>query len=176
LTPDEILAAIRRWNELYGEPPSMTDWDPYRARERGQEWRIERYRSGCWPSVKSVRNHFGRLSNAIAAAGLVPREQGQRRARSELALDDETLAHLAYLRDLHARRPMEEVLSQAIRELAVARRSDEHGDLRSALIELAGAALAWARTVDDGVPERISGAAERVSGAAERVQQRLSAT
>lgn len=122
----------------------MTDWDPYRARERGQEWRIERYCAGEWPSVKSVLNHFGRLSDAVAAAGLVPRRQGQRRAQVELALDDVTLAHLAYLRNLYAHRTADDMLARALRELAAARRSGEEGDIRAALIELAGAALACA--------------------------------
>ncbi len=123
----------------------MTDWDPYRARKNGQEWRVERYRAGQWPSIKSVLTHFGRLSEAVAAAGLIPRHQGQHRAQAELALDDLTLAHLVYLRELHADAPVEDVMAAALRELRAARRSPEDGDLRAALIEVAGVALAWAQ-------------------------------
>jgi hypothetical protein len=146
LTPDDILSAIRRWHDLYGEPPSMTDWDPYRARERGQAWRISRYEAGEWPSVKSVRNHFGRLSDAVAAAGLVPRRQGQQHPRCEAVLDEDVMLHLAALRTAgDSSRAPAAALVAAIREVARARKSKEPGDLRAALVGLAAAALAWAR-------------------------------
>lgn len=147
-TAAEILQAIRRWNELHGEPPSMADWDPYRARRIGQEWRIARYRDGDWPSSKSVRNHFGRVSEAVAKAGLVPRLQGQQRAQPELAIDDDVLLHLAHLRLAHEGRPAPESLAIAVREVAAARASPEPGDLRASLVNLAAAALAWAKTTD----------------------------
>lgn len=145
LSAAEILDAIRRWDELHGEPPSMADWDPYRARQMGQEWRVIRYHAGDWPSIKSVRNHFGRLSDAVAAAGLIPRHQGQQRQRHELALSEGVLLHLAHIRAIRSDREPREVLASAIREVALARHSDEPGDLESALIELAAAALAWAQ-------------------------------
>jgi hypothetical protein len=146
LTPDEILAAIRRWHDLYGEPPSMTDWDPYRARERGQAWRISRYEAGEWPSVKSVRNHFGRLSDAVAAAGLVPRRQGQQHPQREVVLDEDVMLHLAALRAAgDSSRAPSAALAAAIRDVARARTSEESADLRAALVGLAAAALAWAR-------------------------------
>lgn len=148
LTAREITEAIRRWHELYGEPPSMADWDPYRARRIGQEWRIERYREGDWPSIKSVRNHFGRLSDAVASAGLVPRRQGQQRAQPELAIGDDVLLHLAHLRVLHEGLPAPESLATAVRKVAAARASDEAGDLRASLVDLAAAALAWAKATE----------------------------
>ena len=40
LTSREILNAIRRWHDLYGEPPGMMDWDPYRARQAGLDCRL----------------------------------------------------------------------------------------------------------------------------------------
>jgi hypothetical protein len=75
---DEMVAAIRRWHELYGEAPTLADWEPSRARDRGQEWRIDRYESGEWPSTRMVRNHFGTMSAAIVAAGLSPRRRPTR--------------------------------------------------------------------------------------------------
>jgi hypothetical protein len=124
----------------------MADWDPYRARQIGQDWRIARYDAGDWPSVKSVRNHFGRLSDAVVAAGLVPRRQGQQRQRPELSLDEATLLQLAHLSTIRARRDPADVMAGAIRNVASARRSGEAGDLQVALIELAAAALGWARS------------------------------
>jgi|RhiMetStandDraft_4_1073278.scaffolds.fasta_scaffold2820906_1 hypothetical protein len=32
-----------------GEPPSMRDWEPARARRDDQAWRAERFDSGHWP-------------------------------------------------------------------------------------------------------------------------------
>jgi hypothetical protein len=147
LTADEILAAIRRWDELHGEPPSMADWDPYRARKIGQAWRIARYDDGSWPSIKSVRNHFGKLSAAVAAAGLVPRHQGEQRPRVELELDENTKLHLAHVDAMRSHQDPPDMVASALRNLANARQSSESEDLQVALIELAAAALAWARRV-----------------------------
>jgi hypothetical protein len=152
LTAAEIIDAIQRWDALYGEPPSMADWDPYRARKLGQEWRIARYRDGDWPSAKSVRNHFGRLSDAVAQAGLVPRRQGQRRAQPGHALDEGVLLHLAHLRVQQEARPAPESLALAIRRVAVARASREPGELRASLVDLAAAALAWAKATSATSP------------------------
>lgn len=150
LTRAEILAAIRRWHERYGEAPTMADWDPYRARQLGQSWRITRYDEGDWPSIKSVRNHFGRLSDAVAAAGLVPRRQGQQRAQPELRLDDSVLVHLAHLRHVHAGLTPDTALTAALRNMAAARASADPSDLRASLISLAAAALAWAQVAQPG--------------------------
>ncbi|WCB91507.1 hypothetical protein DSM104299_00178 [Baekduia alba] len=144
-TASEIIDAIQRWHARYGEPPSMADWDPYRARQIGQEWRIARYRDGDWPSAKSVRNHFGRLSDAVAQAGLVPRRQGQRRAQAGHALDEGVLLHLAHLRAQQEARPAPESLALAVRKVAAARASREGDDLRASLVDLAAAALVWAK-------------------------------
>jgi hypothetical protein len=65
----EILDAIRRWASLYGAPPTLTDWEPSRARRKGQDWRAERWEEGSWPSARMVRRQFGTLGAAVAAAG-----------------------------------------------------------------------------------------------------------
>lgn len=148
MTSEEILEAIRRWHSRHGEPPTMADWDPYRARRIGQEWRISRYDDGSWPSMKTVRNHFGRLSTAVAAAGLVPRHQGQSRPQPAVALDDEIQLHLAHLRRQRAGQTTPLVLADAVREVSKAHASSEPADLRAALIDLAAAALSWATAAD----------------------------
>jgi hypothetical protein len=66
----EIIAALRRWVELYGEPPRMIDWEPARARRLGQEWRAERFEEDRWPTVRMVRRVFPTFNAAIDAAGL----------------------------------------------------------------------------------------------------------
>jgi hypothetical protein len=146
-TGDEILAAIRRWRELYGDTPTMADWDPYRARVRGELWRIERYEAGDWPSAKSVRNHFGRLSEAVASAGLVPRRQGQRRTAAKRSVDPEVMLHVAAVRALDDQRSPSLRLAEAVKRVATARAGGEPGDLRIALVEVAAAAMNWAAGV-----------------------------
>jgi hypothetical protein len=89
-TREQIIAAIRRWNTEYGEPPKVFDWDPSWARRRGQEWRAERFESGDWPTVAIVRRQFGNMSKAIFAAGLRPR-RGPARGRSHLLTDEQLL-------------------------------------------------------------------------------------
>jgi hypothetical protein len=126
----------------------MADWDPYRARQLGQSWRIARYEESDWPSVKSVRNHFGRLSDAVAAAGLVPRYHGQQRAQPALSIDEDLLLHLAHLRVMRDEPIGAERLAITVRNVAAARESAEPGDLRASLIDLAATALAWARQAE----------------------------
>jgi len=146
-TGEQILEAIRRWNELYGEPPTMADWDPYRARVRGEIWRIERYDAGDWPSTKSVRNHFGRLSIAVASAGLVPRRQGQRRAQPEPSLDPEIMVHVAAVRAMENPQQPHDRLAGAVKRLVAARMSGKPSDVRIALVEVAAAAMSWAEMI-----------------------------
>jgi hypothetical protein len=143
-TAADILDAIRRWTELYGEPPTMADWDPDRARRIGQSWRVERYDAGEWPSAKSVRNQFGRLSDAIASAGLVPRRQGQRRPQRKPVLDANVELHVAAIRGFGDKRAPAQRLAAAVKLVAAAREHGEPGDLRVALVEVAAVAMDWA--------------------------------
>lgn len=135
--PDAILDAIRAWTATYGEPPAQTDWDPFRAQSTGQPWRGERYRAGDWPSLPTVRKHFGGLPGATAAAGLEPAPQHERpadraarRRRNRLALVDH-----------HARRPCD--LAGLVAAIRAVHDADGPAQER-ALLELSGRALALA--------------------------------
>jgi hypothetical protein len=77
-TNDQILDAIRLWSARYGEPPTMLDWDPARARRRGQGWRAERFEDGSWPTANLVRARFDLFSTAVEKAGLAPRRSPSR--------------------------------------------------------------------------------------------------
>jgi len=141
--PDAVLRAVREWTRRFGEPPAQTDLDPYRARQTNQEWRIERYHEGDWPSLPTVRHHFGTLSAAIAAAGLESAPQSEspadrlaRRRRNRLALV-EGVAGAAPDHGPNA-------LAAAVREVARARSDRDAQALDQALLELAGTALGWA--------------------------------
>jgi hypothetical protein len=73
-----ILDAIRRWESLYGRPPTAQCWNVAMARRDGRLDLVERYESGDWPCVPQVQKVFGTWSAAIAAAGFAPRRIGER--------------------------------------------------------------------------------------------------
>src|SRR4051794_35264300 len=80
-TRDTIIEKIREWEARYGEAPCSADWNPSLARWRAQEWRIERYQEGVWPSTNAVKRPFGgSFDAAVRAAGFVPARPGPRRA------------------------------------------------------------------------------------------------
>jgi hypothetical protein len=77
---ETIVEKILEWNDRYGEPPCSADWNPSLARWRAQEWRIERYREGTWPSTNAAKRPFGgSFDAAVIAAGLEPHKPGPRR-------------------------------------------------------------------------------------------------
>lgn len=80
----DIVAAIHRWAATYGEPPTMLDWDPARARRLGHNWRAERFDAGAWPTARVVRGHFTSFNEAIERAGFRPR-RAPTRLRANLA-------------------------------------------------------------------------------------------
>lgn len=148
----EILQAIREWTTRYGEPPTMADWEPSRARRAGHRWRIERYQRGDWPSARSVRNHFGSFSDAIRQAGLVPRPRGQRQG--------EAAAWRARNRELVEQRRRSRmtgfgpaVVAQRMRDVAQARAEGDQSALQGALVDLAATALRWADQLAASVPD-----------------------
>src|SRR5688572_4234497 len=83
-TRETIIEKIAEWHERHGDAPSSADWNPSLARWRAQEWRIERYRDGAWPSTNAVKRAFdGSFDAAVRAAGLEPAKPGPRRAAHE---------------------------------------------------------------------------------------------
>jgi hypothetical protein len=135
MTRAEVLDEIRRPIDLYGEPPTMADWDPYRAWRIGQAWRIRRNAEGDWPTTQTVGNKFGRLSDVVAAVGFVPRRQGQQRPGVRSALDEDLKRHLGRVRALPAESTGPDQLANALRQVALARPLSESGDLRGTLVE-----------------------------------------
>lgn len=86
LSAEQVIERLRRWAELYGEPPCTADWNPSVARWRAQEWRVARYRLGDpetgapWPSTTAAKRRFGgSFDAALRAAGLEPHRSGPRR-------------------------------------------------------------------------------------------------
>ncbi len=91
-----IIEKILEWDARYGEPPCSADWNPSLARWRAQEWRVERYRDGVWPSTNAAKRPFGgSFDAAVRAAGLEPRRPGpKRRAAGTVRPDVEQRAAL----------------------------------------------------------------------------------
>ena len=85
-TRETIIEKILEWNDRFGEPPCSADWNPSLARWRAQEWRVERYRDGIWPSTNAAKRPFdGSFDAAVRAAGLEPHRSGPRRRPAGVA-------------------------------------------------------------------------------------------
>lgn len=153
LSDEMILEAIRRWTRRYGETPAWADWSPARARRQGQEWRVVRYLAGDWPSSNTVARRFGTFSAAIESAGLAPRPRGVHTA-ADGELPSQTRLALAerFAADELGSGPG--VLASRIRSVARARGAGDAAGLRSALIDLASASLAWADAIEVGPSRR----------------------
>jgi hypothetical protein len=140
-SPQAVLEAIQEWERRHGEPPGMADWDPARARGLRQDWRTVRFYEGDWPSIVTVKHHFGTLNRAIAAAGLRPRVRGERtvsgRLRSAATDGPRPARH-------------QQVLASRVRSVADAANSDDTTLLAEALKDLAVTALGWADEVQAG--------------------------
>ena len=143
--PDAVLDAIRAWVKLYGDVPTLADWDTARARRLGQEWRVVRYQDGDWPSARTVIARHGSFSAAIRAAGLAPRAPGEqygdrRPVRTQL--------RLLVARELsRTAEPGLEGFAASLRSLAQARRHENPESIHGALIDVAASALAWAGAI-----------------------------
>src|SRR5829696_7761849 len=88
-TRETIIEKIRDWNDRYGEPPCSADWNPSLARWRAQEWRVDRYYAGVWPSTNAAKRPFdGSFDAAVRAAGLEPHRSGPRRRPAGAARPD----------------------------------------------------------------------------------------
>lgn len=143
--PEAITAAIVEWTRRYGDVPSMADWDPVRARALGQEWRIQRYHDGDWPSARSVAHHFGSFASAVSSAGLVPRERSVAREHRDAARRRNRLS-VAAARSGDGSADAA-ALAGAVRAVAESRRSGDPVALHAALLDLAAAALGYAEAV-----------------------------
>jgi hypothetical protein len=158
----EILEAIREWTKRYGEPPTIADWEPSRARRAGHDWRVERYRRGDWPSARSVRNHFGSFSRAIQAAGLIPRPRGQRQDEAHLwRARNRELAEQRRQSDLTGFGPA--VVATQVQAIMRARAEGDEPALQDALVDLAATSLRWADHV--AVSMLVAGGARPLPGA-----------
>jgi hypothetical protein len=156
---ESVIEKIEQWSALHGEPPCSADWNPSLARWRAQEWRIERYREGQWPSTNAVKRHFGgSFDAAVRAAGFVPARPGPARAAGTARPAAEPRV-TAPVRDPHGRRrltPLERdhlrqhtgpvgpgVLADALRRLHAARSAGDRVALVRALEDVAAAAVNW---------------------------------
>lgn len=149
----DVLDAIRAWSALYGSVPAMMDWDMYKARRAGHDWRVDRYLSGDWPSARTVCARFGNFSTAVASAGLEPRPRGARQVRTSAAVPSRSL--LAVKTDAAG---YTAALSARVRDVAAAQTSSSAEDLRFALFGLARQSLAWAQALEEA-PDQLAPAA-----------------
>lgn len=77
-TREAIVLAIQEWAAVWGEPPAVADWRPWKARHslRDEERarRAEReIAAGRCPSASKVYDEFGTWTAALRAAGVEAR-------------------------------------------------------------------------------------------------------
>lgn len=90
-----IIASFQEWEELFGVPPAVTDWNTAQARAKGRVDKVERYESTGrpWPAVTLVQENFGSWNAGRAAAGFDTFEPGHYgRDGEDPALVAETIA------------------------------------------------------------------------------------
>ncbi len=162
-TRETIIEKIGEWNDRYGEPPCSADWNPSLARWRAQEWRIERYRDGVWPSTNAVKRPFGgSFDAAVRAAGLTPRRPGPRpRAVAEVAAPDGAAAE--------RRAQRAEAKLDAARRRA-RRASEQAGRARRALARAHEAQAEWRDRVVEEAARAIEEADARVRAASDQAE------
>lgn len=80
-TKEEIIEALQAFNSRYDRPPGQLDFNPSKARDKGQHTRADNYAlDGDYPHSDTVANHFGSWNKGLQAAGL-PTHENQRRVR-----------------------------------------------------------------------------------------------
>jgi len=79
LTRRWVIDSINEWFDMFGAPPTATDWNQSYTRVHGPAWRVARYQATgrVWPSVSTARDHFGSWNAAIEAAGFDPTPPGR---------------------------------------------------------------------------------------------------
>lgn len=74
-----IIESFRDWEDLFGAPPSASDWNPAHARSKNLHYKADRYDGTArpWPSPTSVINIFGTWNAGRAAAGYETNSVGE---------------------------------------------------------------------------------------------------
>ena len=76
-TDERIIAALKLYNEMYGEVPTQASFYPKMARDRGQDVLAERYENdSCWPSGATIIKRFGSFEKALIQAGFTVTSSG----------------------------------------------------------------------------------------------------
>jgi hypothetical protein len=138
-----VLAAVRRYAALMGEPPAKAHWNAAlladraaRSREaaRRAERRLLIYALGSWPCETTVRKLCGSMPRALADAGFTPRANGRPRL-SSVKLPDRQTGRAG--------------LQAAQERVTAARELGDERELEDALRELAAIALIEAEQLEE---------------------------
>lgn len=167
-TPEELIALAKVWERETGAPPTRDAWDIAKRKRRLRtlyerckhiEGELERYETGGYPSIASVRRLYVTWNAFIAACGWEPRERirpriaaafeppvtptsDQKRRGAGLHLDDKRRRALA---DREANVPAgPTTLMARLRAVSVAQKDGDKDWLAGELDSLAAAAIAWA--------------------------------
>lgn len=76
-----ILGAICAWQDRFGDPPTVLDWNPALARRQGRDEAADLFdrERPRWPVQACVQHHFGTWNRALAEAGCRTTQTGLKR-------------------------------------------------------------------------------------------------
>lgn len=143
---DAVLAAVGRWIDATGKPPTSDAWQIGRPAKNAQAaitkaraWQdaAALYEAGTYPSNDTIRRLFGSFGQMLEAAGIPRRPEG----RTPRAVTDAQEAMLRLRSGGMAAGPQQ--LALDIRVVLQANAAGDRLALRGALMDLAASALAW---------------------------------
>lgn len=142
-TRDDIITALRRYAELYGDDFTAAAFSPSTAKWRDDAASIERYYAGdpdgigAWPSLNSVKEHFGGSFNAAReAAGLAANKPGPSKRRKRAAgsvAPVRGVSHVGATRTVYVEKTDEETLARLRRDVARATARAERAEAKLAV-------------------------------------------
>lgn len=74
LTRAWVIKSMQEWARMFGAPPSATDWNRARLKDKSMTRKADRYeKTGRpWPSAGTVQQNFGSWNAGLIAAGFLP--------------------------------------------------------------------------------------------------------
>jgi hypothetical protein len=79
-TKGRIIAAIKAWAEIHGEPPTASEWNPKDRLAPAWTRKRKAETPGRWPALRVVQGAFGSWATAIETAGYPRPRRGPRRS------------------------------------------------------------------------------------------------
>lgn len=181
-TRDNIISALRRYADLYGEGFTSAAFSPSAAKWRDEPELIERYYAGDangdpWPSLNAVKDHFGGSFNAArVAAGFEANKPGPHKQRRGAGLHKpiRDVSHVGATRTIYIEKAEEHTLRELDKLRAkVARLTDALDRARATKPKVKTKTKTKTKVVRVADEAALARARDRAAKAVERVEVKL---